>query len=81
MHDGNIHTDEHPCRGPATIVSLRPVTLRPCLSTSLPSDADYSVYCRQSQNLADKRFNFRMSGEAEPCFPIQVKQHADFYNK
>lgn len=29
---------EHPCRSPAAVVSLRPVTLRPCLSVSLPSD-------------------------------------------
>lgn len=33
-----MHTDEHPCRSPAAIVSLRPVTLRPYLSTSLPSE-------------------------------------------
>ena len=33
-----MHTDEHPYRGPATVVSLRPVTLRPYLSISLPSE-------------------------------------------
>ena len=32
-----MHTDEHPCRSPAAVVSLRPVTLRPYLSASLPS--------------------------------------------
>jgi hypothetical protein len=32
-----MHTDEYPYRSPATIATLRPVTLRPYLSISLPS--------------------------------------------
>ena len=57
-----IHTDDHPYRGPAAIVSLRPVTLRPYLSISLPSDCTliYSIY--PSQKSTDKRSNFWMSG-------------------
>jgi len=31
-----MHTDDHPYRSPATIAPLRPVTLRPYLSVSLP---------------------------------------------
>ena len=56
------HTDDHPYRGPATIVSLRPVTLRPYLSISLPSGTDYLERREKSQSLPDKRSNFRMSG-------------------
>jgi hypothetical protein len=33
-----MHTDDHPYCSPATIISLRPVTLRPYLSISLPSE-------------------------------------------
>jgi hypothetical protein len=68
MQDGKIHTDEHPYRGPATIVSLRPVTLRPCLSTSLPSGADYSENTKPGQSLTDERLSFRMNGEGRTTF-------------
>ena len=33
-----MDTDDHPYRSPATIAPLRPVTLRPYLSISLPSE-------------------------------------------
>ena len=33
-----MHTDDHPYRSPATMTPLRPVTLRPYLSISLPSE-------------------------------------------
>lgn len=63
MH--SMHTDENPCRSPATIASLRPVTLRPCLSTSLPSSGDYLFICEPSQNPTDEWLNLRMSGEPD----------------
>ena len=58
-----MHTDEYPCRSPATLVSLRPVTLRPCFSASLPSacrllgNSDWVNYPR------DEWLGFRISGK------------------
>ena len=58
-----MHTDEHPYRSPATIASLRPVTLRPYLSISLPSELIVADDLNISQNLTDERSDFRMNGE------------------
>lgn len=37
------HRNEYPCRSPATIVSLRPETLRPYFSVRLPSTAHITL--------------------------------------
>jgi hypothetical protein len=60
MH--SMHTDEYPYRSPATIASLRSVTLRPHLSISLPSGDDYSVVPDQSQSSTDEWLNLRING-------------------
>ena len=53
-----IHTDEHPYRGPAAIVSLRPVTLRPYLSISLPSEYKILNDSETINSIRDERSAF-----------------------
>lgn len=72
MH--SMHTDEYPYRSPATIDSLRPVTLRPYLSISLPSNTDYLDRGESSQSQPDERLNFRMSGEVN-FRELQIKSN------
>ena len=55
-------TDEFPYRSPATIDSVRPVTLRPYLSISLPSERRLLENRYFSQNITDEWLNLRMSG-------------------
>jgi hypothetical protein len=57
-----MHTDDHPYRSPATIASLRPVTLRPYLSISLPSKRIVADDLNISQNLTDEWLDFRING-------------------
>jgi len=58
-------TDEFPYRSPATIDSFRPVTLRPYLSISLPSERRLLENSHISQNLADEWLKFWINGETD----------------
>jgi len=63
-----MHTEEHPYRSPAAIVSLRPVTLRPYLSISLPSDFTLLCLIRWGQFLQDGWIDFRIIGKPSPTY-------------
>jgi hypothetical protein len=68
MHNSSktvMHTDEHPYRSPATIASLRPVTLRPYLSISLPSERIVADDLNISQKPTDEWSDFQMNGKAD----------------
>ena len=58
-----MHTDEYPCRSPATVVSLRPVTLRPYFSASLPSACRLFGNSDWVNHLCDEWLSFRISGK------------------
>jgi len=49
-----MHTDEHPYRSPAAVVSLRPVILRPYLSVSLPSSDEATDLSGRSRFICDE---------------------------
>src|SRR3989338_8693047 len=49
-----MHTDEHPYRSPAAVVSLRPVILRPYLSVSLPSPDEVTSLSGRSRFICDE---------------------------
>jgi len=57
-----MHTKELLCRSPAAIVSLRPVTLRPYLSVSLPSGCRIFQSSDTVKTSWYKRLISRMSG-------------------
>jgi hypothetical protein len=57
-----MHTEELPYRSPAAIVSLRPVTLRPCFSASLPSGCRVLENRKRVKTSGDKRLLLRMNG-------------------
>ena len=59
-----MHTDEHLCRSPATIVTLRPVTLRPYLSLSLPSGCRILIGSNRVKAYGTDGLIFPMSGKA-----------------
>jgi hypothetical protein len=63
-----MDTDEHPYRSPATIASLRPVTLRPHLSIGLPSKRTLTDVLNNSQNIADEWLDSLTNGEVKHSF-------------
>ena len=58
-----MDADEHLCRSPATIVTLRPVTLRPYLSLSLPSGCRILIGLNRVKAYGTDGLLFPMSGK------------------
>ena len=58
-----MHTDESPQGSPATIVSVRPVTLRPYFSISLPSDCTVFDHADQVKPYGTNGLVSRMNGK------------------
>ena len=73
-----MHTDEYPYRSPAAMVSVRPVTLCPYLSVSLPSNGSISKG-------TDRVKAYEMSGQISLMNGLQAddtdKHSPDFTEK
>ena len=79
------HTEDSPCCSPAAIVSLRPVTLRPCFSTSLPSGIRILKKRQRVKTRGNKRSFILISGNQSKCQsdrqPCIGRHQTDYSNK